>query len=52
MNSIALAEVKAAIGLYYIHFVNLSIDTIICVYPPWAFLNGSIISSPQMQRAT
>jgi hypothetical protein len=34
MNPIALAEVRVAIGLHPIHFVNLSIATSTCVYPP------------------
>jgi hypothetical protein len=33
MNSTAFAEVRVVIGLYSIHFVNLSMATSTCVYP-------------------
>jgi hypothetical protein len=46
-NSTALAAISDAIGLYLIHFVNLSMDTITCVSPHRALLNGLIMSSPQ-----
>ena len=46
-KSIALSEVSLTIGLYSIHFVNLSIATKTCVNPLGAVVRGPIMSSPQ-----
>jgi hypothetical protein len=50
MNSTTLAVVMEAVGFIYIHFVNLSTATKICVNPPLAFLKGPTRSSPHVQK--
>jgi hypothetical protein len=41
------SALSVAIGLYLIHFVNLSMATNTCVEPPGAVVKGPIMSKPQ-----
>jgi hypothetical protein len=47
MKSTTLSGVSLVIGLYSIHFVNLSIATNVWVKSPGAVVNGPIISRLQ-----
>jgi hypothetical protein len=44
---ITRSAVSVAIGLYSIHFVNLSMATNTCVKPPGTVVKGPIMSKPQ-----
>jgi hypothetical protein len=51
MKSTTLSGVSLVIGLYSIHFVNLSIVTYTWVKPPSAVVNGPIISKLQQANS-
>jgi hypothetical protein len=45
------SAMSVAIGLYSIHFVNLSMATNMCVKPPGTVVKGPIMSNPSMRMA-
>jgi hypothetical protein len=47
MKATTQSTVRVVIGLYLIHFVNLSIATNTCVKPPGTVVKGPIMSKPQ-----